>query len=71
MAVVALRSCCIESLFSLDDLDPDCGLAFGRALGVGVDGRLTGVFLFSFSLLSGACPGCEEEVFSCDVHRSC
>ena len=65
MAVVASRSCCIESLFSpLDDLDPDCGLAFGRALGVGVDGRLTGVFLFSFSLLSGACPGCEEEAFS-------
>jgi hypothetical protein len=29
------------------------------------------VFLFSFSLLSGACPGCEEEVFSCEVYRSC
>jgi hypothetical protein len=30
-----------ELLFPLDDLDPDCGLAFGRAFGVGVDGRLT------------------------------
>lgn len=43
-----LGGCCIESLsFPLDDLDPDCGLAFGRAVGMGVDGRLTGVFLFS------------------------
>lgn len=52
---------CIEMVV-FDDLDPDCGLAFGRAVGVGVDGRLTGVFSpFSFSLLAGACPGGEEE----------
>ena len=30
----------------LDDLDPSCGLAFGRVAGVGVAGRLTGVFSF-------------------------
>jgi hypothetical protein len=30
----------------LDDLDPSCGLALGRVAGVGVDGRLTGVFSF-------------------------
>jgi len=62
MAVVAMQLLYREC-FSLDDLDPLCGLAFGRAVGMGVDGRLTGVFLFSFSLLSGACPGSEEEAF--------
>ncbi|KAK2047609.1 hypothetical protein LZ31DRAFT_127289 [Colletotrichum somersetense] len=43
--------CCIEGG---DDLVPDCGLAFGRMVGVGVDGRLTGCFSLSFSLLAGA-----------------
>lgn len=33
-----------RELFSLDDLDPVGGLAFGRAGRVDVDGRLTGFF---------------------------
>ena len=37
---------------TLNDLDPGCGLAFGRLAWVGVDGRLTGDFI-SFSLLLG------------------
>lgn len=58
MAVDALCICCIESCFSLDDLDPVRGHAFGRTGRVDVDGRLTGFF---FSLLFEACLGCEEE----------
>jgi hypothetical protein len=53
MAAEASCICCIESCFSLDDLDPVRGHAFGRAGRVDVDGRLTGFFLFiAFSRLA-------------------
>lgn len=46
-----------------DDLDPDCGLAFGRAVGVGVDGRLTGVFSTSlFHCLLGLALGVRKKL---------
>lgn len=63
--------CCIESCFSLDDLDPIRGHAFGRTGRVGVDGRLTGVSFSIFSLLVGACPDGEEEtqVHECLLYR--
>ena len=53
----ALTSSCIESG---DDLVPFFWSAFGRGVGVGVDGCLTGCF-FTFSLLLSLMLGCEEE----------
>ena len=45
---------------ALDDLNPVCGLALGRAGWAGIDGRLTGVyFLF---IVAEACLSCEEEI---------
>jgi len=53
---------CIEMVV-FDDLDPDCGLAFGRAVGVGVDGRLTGVFSTSlFRCLLGLALGVRKKL---------
>jgi len=47
----------------LDDLDPSCGLAFGRVAGVGVDGRLTGVFSTSlFRCLLGLALGVRKKL---------
>lgn len=38
---------------SFDDLYPASGLAFGRAGGVGADGRLTGVLFLFFITVRG------------------
>ena len=54
---------CIERCFTLDDLDPASGLAFGRAGRVGVDGRLTGPFLSFFHCLLELFSGGEEEKY--------
>lgn len=46
---VAVYSYCIEN-GTLDDLGPESGLAFGRACGTGIDGRLTGFYSWGLSL---------------------
>lgn len=48
-----VRGCCIESG---DDLDPESTvLPFGRVVGVGGGGRLTGVFFFFFFFVAVVC----------------